>query len=75
LYTYDAGNNKIVSSLKIISNDFNIKRSSQYKDGVIHIENKLKFPNGLDPEPGKEYLEKVIQEKYKVNEQLFFERI
>lgn len=75
LYTYDVEHDKIVSSLKIISNDFNVKRRSHYKEGVIYIENNLKFPNGLDPEPGKEYLEKVIDEKYVINEQLVFERI
>lgn len=72
---YDVNSKKITSSLTISDIGGCVQRKSHYIDGVFVIDcNYICIPNGLDPNPGEELIQKKYTEKYFINTNFCFEK-
>jgi len=75
-FIYDKEKGIVLSSIEIMSSDFNLSRKSRFENNVLIIENTYKrIPNGLDPPPGKEFLKKVEIVRFKINSEYKFVKI
>jgi len=73
---YDIVSEKILSSMIISDVSGCIQRYSSFKNGIFTISNRyICIPNGLDPNPDNEFIEKNILEKYFINKNFLFEKI
>ena len=73
LYTYNANQDIVTSSLLVGCHDNSLTIESEYKNGIIDIETTYKkVPNGLDPPEGREYIQKKYKKQYHINKNFCF---
>ncbi len=73
LYTYNANQDIVTSSLLVGCHDNSLTIESEYKNGIIDIETTYKkVPNGLDPPKGREYIQKKYKKQYHINKNFCF---